>query len=149
MTPTEIVAWVGGAVGLAGVAWAFFKSNSLAVRLGALGVFGVFYISMLFVGWGGTEWFNATTIGVVLIAFLSRMKAPLPGKPGSEAEPASEDADADAEPTAITDGADAEPAAVTDGADAEPTAITDGADAQPLAAEPAEPSEDPDLNAKL
>jgi len=95
MPPLEIVVWAVGAVGLLGVAWAFFKSDSLVVRLGALGVFGAFYITVLANGWGGVEWFNATTIAVVLIALLSRMKAPL--------TPHSPDAAAPAEPAAEPD----------------------------------------------
>lgn len=99
MPPLEIVVWAVGAVGLLGVAWAFFKSDSLVVRLGALGVFGAFYITVLAQGWGGVEWFNATTIAVVLIALLSRMKAPLSPHSPDAAEPAADlDAAAPAEP---------------------------------------------------
>ncbi|PFG18376.1 hypothetical protein ATK74_2961 [Propionicimonas paludicola] len=95
MPPLEIAAWVIGAVGLAGVAWAFFKSDSLRVRLGALGVFGVAYLGILALGWGTIEWFNATTIGLAAIALLSRMKAPLAPKPSSDAAPVTDVTDAE------------------------------------------------------
>jgi hypothetical protein len=108
MPPLEIAVWVIGALGLCGVALAFFKSDSLAVRLGALGVFGAFYISVLALGWGGVDWFNATTIAVVLIALMSRMKAPLAPKPAAEvAEEPPPAAAEDAELPADHDGPDA------------------------------------------
>ena len=96
MPPLEIAAWVIGAVGLSGVAWAFFKSDSLRVRLGALGVFGVAYLGILALGWGTIEWFNATTIGLAAIALLSRMKAPLAPKSSGDAAPVIEGAVAEA-----------------------------------------------------
>ena len=107
MPPLEIAVWVAGALGLGGLAWAFFKSGSFAIRMAALGIFGVFYISVLAIGWASTEWFNATTIGVALIAFMAGRKPTTGTKPApasvaavvSGASEASEPADAsDPEP---------------------------------------------------
>lgn len=122
MPPLDIVVWVVGAIGLGGVAWAFFKSNSFAVRIGALGVFGVFYISVLAFGWGGVEWFNATTIAIVLIALLSNMKAPLSAKTATAAQ--SPEA---SEPDALDGSVDAEPKVVPDAS----VELADGADVAP------------------
>ena len=115
MPPLEIAVWVAGALGLGGLAWAFFKSGSFAIRMAALGIFGVFYISVLAIGWASTEWFNATTIGVALIAFMAGRKPTTGTKPA--AEPAAADpVEADA-PGASSDGG--EP--TSDTADAEPS----------------------------
>jgi|GEM_PF-2870485 len=101
MSPLELAVWVVGALGLIGVALAFFKSDQLRVRLGALGIFGVFYLTVLALGWGGAQWFNASTIALLLIALMSGIKNPL--------APKTSDASASAEPDATSD--DAAPAA--------------------------------------
>ncbi len=95
MSPLELAVWVIGALGLIGVAFAFFKSDQLRVRLTALGIFGAFYLTVLGLGWGGTQWFNASTIALVLIALMSGIKAPL--------APKSSDAAAAVEPDAASD----------------------------------------------
>ncbi len=95
MSPLELAVWVIGALGLIGVAFAFFKSDQLRVRLTALGIFGAFYLTVLGLGWGGTQWFNASTIALVLIALMSGIKAPL--------APKSSDAAASVEPDATSD----------------------------------------------
>lgn len=96
MPPLEIAVWAVGALGLGGLAWAFFKSGSFAIRMAALGIFGVFYISVLVVGWASTEWFNATTIGIALIAFLAGRKSST-AKQAEASEASEPDAEAVAE----------------------------------------------------
>lgn len=104
MPPLEIAVWAVGALGLGGLAWAFFKSGSFAIRMAALGIFGVFYISVLAIGWASTEWFNATTIGVALIAFMAGRKSTTGTKPAAEsAASASSEASEAPEPDAVSD----------------------------------------------
>jgi hypothetical protein len=77
METTQIMIWAATVAGLIGLALAFYKSERLAIRLGALGVFGAFYLAVLL--WGPTDdttWFNITTASVLLIAFGSRLVKP-------------------------------------------------------------------------
>ncbi len=70
----QIAIWAGTAVCLSGVAAAFFKSDSLAVRLGALGGFAAFFFAVLL--WAPTDstWFNLTMVSILLIALGSQLK---------------------------------------------------------------------------
>lgn len=115
MPPLEIAVWAAGALGLGGLAWAFFKSGSFAIRMGALGIFGVFYITVLAVGWGSTEWFNATTIGIALIALLAGRKSVTGAKPA--AAPAASDPVEAGAPNASSD----DPQPASDATEIEPS----------------------------
>lgn len=71
---------------LGGVAAAFFKSESMWLRLGAIGAFGVFYIAMVL--WAPTDanWANISLMVVIVIALGSRMYKP-PEKRDDEGGP--------------------------------------------------------------
>ncbi|MCB0912237.1 MAG: hypothetical protein KDB60_11540, partial [Propionibacteriaceae bacterium] len=68
--------WAVTAVLLGGLAWAFFKSERLSVRLGALGVFALYYVAMVL--WAPTDqlWANVSMGAVLVIALGSRMRKP-------------------------------------------------------------------------
>ncbi len=72
----QITIWAATALGMVAVALAFFKSQRLAVRLGVLAAFGVFYVAMVL--WAPTDqiWADITLVTVLLIAFGSGMKKP-------------------------------------------------------------------------
>lgn len=76
MDLTQIAVWAATVAGLAGLAAAFYRSDRLGVRLGALGALAVFYFAVLL--WTPTDpvWFNLTTVSILLIAFGSRMRKP-------------------------------------------------------------------------
>lgn len=76
MDALQLTIWAATCLGLAGVAWAFFKSERIGVRLGALGGFALLYFAVIL--WAPTDelWFNMTTGSVLVIAFASRMKKP-------------------------------------------------------------------------
>lgn len=86
----QIAIWVATVACLSGVAVAFFKSESLAVRLGALGGFAVFFFAVILWTPTDTAWFNITMVSILLIAFASNRKRrpeppPPPGTgPGSD-----------------------------------------------------------------
>lgn len=87
MDLTQIAVWAATVAGLAGLAAAFYRSERLRVRLGALGAFAVFYFAVLL--WTPTDpvWFNLTTVSILLIAFGSRMRKPAPTGEPSDAAP--------------------------------------------------------------
>lgn len=72
----QLVIWVVTAGGLIGLALAFFKSERIGVRIGALGAFAVFYFAMLLWGPVDATWGNLAIGGVVVIALMSRMRKP-------------------------------------------------------------------------
>lgn len=66
--------WAVTAILLGGLAWAFFKSEGIALRLAALGVFAVYYVAMVL--WAPTDqlWANVSMGAVLVIALGSRMR---------------------------------------------------------------------------
>lgn len=65
--------WAVTALLLGGLAWAFFKTERLAARLGALGVFAVYYVVVVL--WTPVDqlWANVSMGAVLVIALGSRM----------------------------------------------------------------------------
>lgn len=88
MDALQMTIWAVTAILLGGLAWAFFKNDGLAIRLGALGLFGVFYVAMVL--WAPTDatWADVTIMAVIVIALGSRMK-----KPADDTKPSDPDAE--------------------------------------------------------
>ena len=85
----QIAVCVATVVGLSGLALAFFASESLAIRLGALGGFAVFFFAVLLWTPTDTVWFNITMVSILLIAFGSRAQRRPEATPPPGTEPES------------------------------------------------------------
>ncbi len=79
MDTLQVGIWAATVVALVGLALAFFKSERLGIRLGALGLFAAFYFAVLLWGPLDSLWFNLTTASVLLIAFGRRLVKPAGG----------------------------------------------------------------------
>jgi hypothetical protein len=76
MDALHVIVWAVTAAGLGSLAWALFTSDRLAVRVGALGAFALFYVAMVL--WTPTDqtWASVTIATVLIIALGSRTKKP-------------------------------------------------------------------------
>lgn len=88
MDALQLTIMAATAVALGGVAWAFLKSESFALRMATLGAFGVYYVAMVL--WAPTDatWANVTLMVVAVIALMSSRRKPSghdkPSEPDAE-----------------------------------------------------------------
>jgi hypothetical protein len=91
MTTTQILILLGTAIGLGGMALAYFKTDRLLVRLASVAVMGAFYVWVVLNDWMDSTWANTTMVAVILIALISlrqeqQAKAARSSKPPTSGE---------------------------------------------------------------